>query len=328
MADDWIKVRMDLVDDPNVFILSDKLSMECPTVVGHLVTFWGWISKHTVSGVGIKLSDDSIDKKMGIKGFSAAMRSIGWLDGSDMSIEIPLFDRHNSNSAKARSLESEAKRLRRAEQERLREEAQELVANTDSSPPPDKKPYKKSDGVGQPPDKKGTKCPTREEKEKSIITLSRGDFVGPPPNAPAILDGGDGLPKFKMHGLWVPSTNLRDHCTQAMIEFDQIPKERLVYLIADMRVYWMGRSEVRTQNRWELTLVQSMLKFKSQNQLYSPPPSGGSNAASGNASKKYVVDHTDTSWLTKHTQGSGDGGAGQPDFSGDAVGLHSLEKSH
>lgn len=114
MAGDWIKVRVGLIDDPDVYVMSDLLSLEVPTIVGHLLTFWGWMDRHSVDGEGIKLTDSAIDNRIGVPGFSAALREVGWLDGDPMALFIPHWDRHNSASAKARSLEAEAKRIRRS----------------------------------------------------------------------------------------------------------------------------------------------------------------------------------------------------------------------
>ena len=101
MAEDWIKIRTDLPDDPNVYLLSEILDLDCPTVVGHLVTFWGWMGKHTPDGKQIKLTEGVIDKRIGVVGFSSAMRKVGWLDGEDLELSLPAFDRHNGESAKA-----------------------------------------------------------------------------------------------------------------------------------------------------------------------------------------------------------------------------------
>ena len=154
MAGDWIKIRIDLCDDPNVYILSDHLSTDVPTVVGLLCLFWGWMDRHTSDGKSLKLTENVIDQRVGCKGFASAMRDVGWLEGENMALELPNFDRHNGNSAKARALESEAKRLRRKEK----------PASTPTKEKPKEKPQNES--VGQASDKSGPKSPTREEKRR------------------------------------------------------------------------------------------------------------------------------------------------------------------
>lgn len=113
MAGDWIKIRTDLFEDSDVMRLSDILGTDDPTTVGLLVRFWAWTDKQTTDGTDIAVSSARIDRLVGREGFAEGMRLIGWLSGRDGSLCLPRFDRHNGNSAKARALESEAKRLRR-----------------------------------------------------------------------------------------------------------------------------------------------------------------------------------------------------------------------
>jgi len=148
MAGDWIKIRTDLSDDPDVYRLSEILSLDCPTVVGHLVAFWGWMDRHTVDGKRLSLSDKVIDKRISLDGFAAALKEIGWLEGENGDLELPNFERHNGTSAKARALEAEAKRIRRADK-----------------------------NVGHESDKTTPKSPTRKEKRREEKTY-RG-FVPP-----------------------------------------------------------------------------------------------------------------------------------------------------
>jgi len=175
VAGDWIKIRVDLSDDPAVFMLSDILGLDCPTLVGHLVMFWSWMDRHTSDGKAIKLTQNVIDKKIGVQNFAVALRKVGWLCGEDMALELPNFERHNGDSAKARALESEAKRLRRGSKDA-------------ATPEPEKHP---ENAVGQVSDKTRAERPTREEKRReekkelqdqnpSVLTDDGGDRKKPP----------------------------------------------------------------------------------------------------------------------------------------------------
>lgn len=169
MAGDWIKIRTDLSDDPDVYLLSEYLSLECPTIVGHLVMFWGWMDRHTHDGQGIKLSQNIIDRKIGCEGFTAALLKIGWLEGVEHDYSLSKFERHNGNSGKARALEAEAKRLRRADK-------------TPPPGPPTVTPPPKTN-VGQVSDKPPKKSPTRGEErreEKSKDIKDSGKRFSPP----------------------------------------------------------------------------------------------------------------------------------------------------
>lgn len=117
MAGDWIKIRTDLFEDPAVMKLSDILGTDDPTTVGLLVRFWSWADKQTTDGTDIAITSARLDRLIGREGFAEGMRQIGWLSGRDGSLCLPRFQRHNGSSAKARALEAEAKRLRRASSE-------------------------------------------------------------------------------------------------------------------------------------------------------------------------------------------------------------------
>lgn len=150
MAGEWIKIRIDLTDDPTVFMLADLLSVDCPTIVGHLVMFWGWMDRHTPDGRRIQLTENVIDRKIAVEGFAAAMRKVGWLAGEDHALELPNFERHNGASSKARALESEAKSIRRKVKKEGEIVPSEALKNS----------------VGQVSDKTVPKSPTREEKRR------------------------------------------------------------------------------------------------------------------------------------------------------------------
>ena len=108
----WIKVRGDLSDLTETDNLSDILGTDIPTTVGLLVLFWSYADVNTSDGT-LEVSTSAIDRRT-IKGFSDAMIEVGWLEQVGDCLNLPNFNRHNGSSAKARVLEAEAKRIRRA----------------------------------------------------------------------------------------------------------------------------------------------------------------------------------------------------------------------
>jgi hypothetical protein len=152
----WIKVRDDLHEDANVLRLSDKCRTEVEHSVGMLVRFWSWAGRQSADGTGLTITEARLDRLVNCPGFTAAMLAIGWLAGEDGNYQVPRFQRHNGKAAKARALESEAKRLRR---------------DSDRSGKP---PTKPAETVGQVSDKSDPESPTREEKrrEEIVHTLS------------------------------------------------------------------------------------------------------------------------------------------------------------
>jgi len=163
MAGDWIKMRVDLLDDTDVEQMSDILDIDVPTTVGHLFAFWCYADKNTTNGK-LNSTDRTIDKKT-CDGFSKALRSVKWLNGRDRNLDIPNFARHNGDSAKARGLEAEAKRLRRS-------------TAKDTSPSPsesDKMSDISSDTC--PTKREGNVRPEKRREEKSKKTTSSTPIV-------------------------------------------------------------------------------------------------------------------------------------------------------
>jgi hypothetical protein len=120
MAADWIKVRVDLPDDPAVLAISRLLSISRDEVVGMLVRFWSWAQKYTEDGRILSASKADINRIVcgtdadevwnhAHTSFADALEKVGWLDVKSDSVSIPKFDRHNSKSSKRRALDAERK---------------------------------------------------------------------------------------------------------------------------------------------------------------------------------------------------------------------------
>lgn len=118
MAGDYIPVRTDLREDPRVMRIAGEFDWPVTQVVGMLVVFWSWASRHTADGV---LDGDAvlIDALVGEEDFSKALFAVGWLELTDDGrARIPRFETWLSASAKARERATRRKRL-----QRLRESA-------------------------------------------------------------------------------------------------------------------------------------------------------------------------------------------------------------
>mgnify|MGYP005688408497 FL=1 len=108
-------MRTNLGNLTEVDNMSDILETDTPTVIGLLFLFWSYADDNSADGE-LTVSGKAIDRRTA-PGFSDALRKVGWLAGRDGSLTLPNFNRHNGSSAKARALEAEAKRLRRAAKE-------------------------------------------------------------------------------------------------------------------------------------------------------------------------------------------------------------------
>lgn len=151
MAGDWIKMRVDLRDDPAVFKLAEILNIDELHVVGCLFCFWAWADKHAVDGHVDGATSRLVDKVSMTPGFADAMVSVGWLAIDEAGVSIPNFERHNGESAKERGLKN-------ARQARWRAKRGANVDAAPSTPSP-------------------TDAPTREEKRREDTSLAEAKDV-------------------------------------------------------------------------------------------------------------------------------------------------------
>jgi hypothetical protein len=113
MAGDWIKLRVDLHDDPAVICISARLDISEDEVVGKLARLWAWADRHTVDGKAPSITPAWIDRFLHMPGISDALVAVGWASFSADGIELPHFERHNGKSAKVRAEAAIRQRLSR-----------------------------------------------------------------------------------------------------------------------------------------------------------------------------------------------------------------------
>lgn len=149
MAGDWIKMRVDLADDPAVIKIAGLLNVQEDLVVGKLHRLWAWAFTQTCDGTAA-VSPQWIDRKVSLEGFAHAMATAGWLRIDAESVQFPHFERHLSNSAKQRALDAQRK------------------ATTRSSPI-----QAVRNVSGLQPDRNGTREEKRREEEEKQQQISR-----------------------------------------------------------------------------------------------------------------------------------------------------------
>lgn len=147
MAGDWIKMRTDLKEDPAVYKIAEILNIDELQAIGALFCFWAWADKHCVDGHVDGATSRLVDRVSLINGFTDALVSVGWLSVDDSGIQIPKFERHNGDSAKARTLKTE----RQAKWRR----------------------NKDSDVDGDASTKTSTRPSTREEKRREEVNTNK-----------------------------------------------------------------------------------------------------------------------------------------------------------
>jgi hypothetical protein len=151
MANDWIKMRINLPDDPAVIGIASRTKLAPLDVVARLYLLWCWADEQADDGFLPNVTPAFLDAKVKRAGFAEAMASKGveWLIIEADGIRFPNFDRHNGESAKKRATHTEKKRRQR-----------EIL-----SP-------KKGDSVPENSGQNRDNCGTREEKsreEKIVI---------------------------------------------------------------------------------------------------------------------------------------------------------------
>lgn len=109
----WIKIRTNLATDPAVAAIGIATKMHPRQVVGCLVAVWCWADPLTADGFISHATEKLIDDVSGKRGFASAMVGVQWLCLESNGVRFPNWDRHHSQSAKARAGESERKRISR-----------------------------------------------------------------------------------------------------------------------------------------------------------------------------------------------------------------------
>lgn len=100
----WIKLEVTTPDKPEIVAMAARLRIDQDAVVGKCFRIWAWADLNSVNGHALPITADFIDKRLtSQKGFAAAMRAVGWLEGEDGALTFPGFDRHNGATAKARA---------------------------------------------------------------------------------------------------------------------------------------------------------------------------------------------------------------------------------
>jgi len=121
MAGDWIKMRIDLMEDPAVMQMADKLGVREEVVVGYCHAFWSWVSRQIGDGMATGVSLVSLGRRLNLPGFPEMLVEVGWLEytesdpdyGGNPVIRIPKFERHLSESAKKRAVKAKQKQAER-----------------------------------------------------------------------------------------------------------------------------------------------------------------------------------------------------------------------
>ena len=114
MAIDWIKMRVNLIDDPAVLVIANATGIDEFGVIGRLHKLWSWADQQTTDGNAPGVTNVAarawLDRYLSCTGFADALVAVGWLEIDETGMRLPNFDRHNGQSGKQRAVT--AKRVR------------------------------------------------------------------------------------------------------------------------------------------------------------------------------------------------------------------------
>ena len=117
MADDWIKLRTNILTDPDILSLARNMGGQrrAEDVLGYVVKFWFWAQEHTHDGHARGVTYEDIDAALSVPHLCSMLEKIGWLesDPDGLGIKIPKFDRYLSDGAKSRALANQRKKRQR-----------------------------------------------------------------------------------------------------------------------------------------------------------------------------------------------------------------------
>lgn len=113
MAGDWLPMRLDLALDPAVIAIATRTGLDDDTVVGKLHRLWSWANSQSRDGRAPGVTQKWLNAFLRATDFAEALCEVGWLEvefdtetGRELGITIPRFDVWNSQTAKARILNS------------------------------------------------------------------------------------------------------------------------------------------------------------------------------------------------------------------------------
>ena len=162
----WIKIEHQTPDKPEVGAIAHKLRITPAEAFLALFRVWAWADESTADGTLPGIGPAWIDHIARVAGFGAAMKDAGWLVETPTGLEIPNFDRHNGESAKARALDQRRKMLARTDSGR-----------TERGQQPDKSPAARRTETGHEADKSPARSRTKggpeQEQEQSKSRASK-----------------------------------------------------------------------------------------------------------------------------------------------------------
>lgn len=110
----WLKIEITTPYKPEITQISRLCSCSKADAFLAFFKFMAWADSITEDGFIEFLTEEDCDDHAGLKGFGKAFATVKWIDFRNGGAYINNFDRHNGQSAKRRTLDTERKRKERA----------------------------------------------------------------------------------------------------------------------------------------------------------------------------------------------------------------------
>lgn len=308
MAGDWIKMQKNLSRNPKVRDMRRVLKVgKVQTMVGFLHDFWSWTDDFSVSGELDGVTEKDIDEIVGVAGFSAALRKVGWLEGEEGDLRLPNFTEHNGQSAKRRAMEAERVRKKRneyaSEPDVCTHAVRTVCGREKSKERRDKKREDQRGGDQRGGDEGKEKTRARGGRDDEAEgAVDNGDAACDCAGGGAVSPGGDGsaAPARFVAGRAVPLPADEDEVVAFLAEEVRAGRIAMSGEEADMaaRIYFAeasGRGWVDSKglplHDWRQALRAWGLRYARNQSKGRRPPGQGRSRNEGNSNKGSVSDY-------------------------------------
>lgn len=112
MAENWIKWRKNLKEDPRVMAIARALGVSRLEVLGALSVWFCYTDEHTADGTLPMVDYELIDSPeiVGLSGFANQLERVHWIEPLGEGCRVVNFDDHMGESAKRRAQKSSRQR--------------------------------------------------------------------------------------------------------------------------------------------------------------------------------------------------------------------------
>jgi len=113
-AGNWIKWDKGLTRKREIVAISARLNLPRRIIACACMEFWEWTDSETTDGHLAGVTPLFVDELVALPGFAVALEEVDWLRSKDRGVTIPIWKRHNGESAKQRARNNRNQRQKRS----------------------------------------------------------------------------------------------------------------------------------------------------------------------------------------------------------------------